>query len=299
MKRFFTTLIGGGLMCCAAFGAGYQAFDSMLPGNNPMPFAPKKFTDKTYAGYQTFDPSGEEFYYAVTDRGWTSSSLYKMSVSHRFAPVRLDLLHSKWEGEPFITRDGAKLYFTAIVPPGRQPWHADLYVAEKAGGGWGKPKILPPPVNSSASEWHLSVTDKGIFYFCSERDGGRLRGDIFRALPENGSYRIEKLPLAINSAANDCDPLIAPDESWLIFHSNRPGGFGEHDLYISFRNRAGQWSQAVNMGPAINTAGWEMAPSLTPDGKYLMFVRRKAFVTDEPSRIFWVSEKIIDNARPR
>lgn len=38
-----------------------------------------------------------------------------------------------------------------------------------------------------------------------------------------------------NTDYNNSDPLIAPDESYLIFHSGRPHGFGEHDLYISLK----------------------------------------------------------------
>src|SRR6186713_2131449 len=89
------------------------------------------------------------------------------------------------------------------------------------------------------------------------------------------------------------DPLIAPDESFLIFHSNRPGGFGikdkdvnviHCDLYISF-NEAGKWTKPINMGDQINTTGIEMAPALTPDGKYFLFTRRESINTSKPSAI--------------
>lgn len=290
----FVTTFGAAM---AASGDGYRLFDGSLPGNKPQIFAPSVFLgDKSYIGYQTFDATGHVFYYAVTDREWTSSAIYMRLAEKPFEAVKLDFLHSSWEGEPFIAEDG-KMYFTAILPPGDKPWHSDLYVVERQGEGWGPPHPLPPPINTASSEWHVSLTTKGVPYFCSEREGDRLKGDIFRAMPKNGSYAVEKLPGTINSAANDCDPLIAPDESWLVFHSNRPGGVGEHDLYIGFRDHAGNWSKAVNMGPQINSPGWEMAPSLTPDERYLMFTRRKAFITDEPSQILWVSAKIIEHYR--
>lgn len=278
----------------------YRIFDGSLPDNTPQVFAPKIFLrDKSFIGYQTFDATGREFYYAVTDRDWTSSALYMRKAEAPFKAVKLGLLHSRWEGEPFITADGRKMYFTAILPPGSKPWHSDLYVTERRGAGWGTPHPLPPPINTASSEWHVSLTKKGVLYFCSEREGGRLKGDIFRAVPQNGTYAVQKLPDTVNSAFNDCDPLIAPDESWLVFHSNRPGGEGEHDLYISFRDAAGHWSKAVNMGNKLNTPAWEMAPSLTPDGRYLMFARRKAFATNEPSQIWWVSTRIVEQFRPQ
>jgi Tol biopolymer transport system component len=46
-----------------------------------------------------------------------------------------------------------------------------------------------------------------------------------------------------------------------------------------------------NMGKNVNTEGWEMAPSLSPDGKYLFFTRRQSWNTDEPSKIYWVNIK--------
>lgn len=278
---------------------GYLWFDPAVPGLKPKVFAEEfLYRDGAYLGYQTFSENGEEFYYAVTDKEWQTSHIRHVSAQ---APDRIETLlfvDGKWEGEPCITPDGRRLFFTVIRPPGKEPWHSDLYVCEKTGTGWGVPQLLPSPVNSPKSEWHASVAANGVLYFASERDGDRLRADIFRAAPVNGTYpAVEKLPAGINTEFNDSDPLIAPDESYLIFHSNRPGGFGEHDLYISFRGERGNWSTPKNMGPDINSAGWEMAPSLTPDGKFLLFTRRKAFQTEEPSQILWVSARIVDTLR--
>jgi len=235
---------------------GYLEFDDDVPGLKPKVFAKDiLYRDGSYPGYQAFSETGKELYYTVTDKNWQSSRIRRVCVD---APNKIEtllLLNDKWEGEPCITPDGLRLFFTAIQP---------------------------------------SVTDEGILYFASERDGDRLRADLFRAQPTNGRYpTVEKLPAGINTEFNDCDPLIAPDERYLIFHSNRPGGYGEHDLYIAYRDGKGRWSNPRNMGPDINSPGWEMAPSLTPDGKYLLFTRRKAFQTDEPSQIFWVSTSII------
>ena len=143
------------------------------------------------------------------------------------------------------------------------------------------------------------MTDNNVIYFTSEREKGTsaLHGDIYRIeLVGDKFINRKKLPYPINTDFNDSDPLIAPDESFLIFHSDRPGGFGEHDLYISF-NVKGKWTDPVNMGDTINTKGWEMAPALTPDGKYLLYTHRKAMITSEPAKIYWVSAGIINKYR--
>ena len=95
---------------------------------------------------------------------------------------------------------------------------------------------------------------------------------------------------------DEMTPYLAPDGVTLYFSSNRPGGFGEHDLYISY-NKNGNWTRPKNLGNGINTAGWEMAPTLTPDGNYLLFTRRKAMITTEPAQIYWVSAKILNRYR--
>jgi Tol biopolymer transport system component len=194
----------------------------------------------------------------------------------------------------------------AVLPPQEgEEWFSNIYVAHKTGDDWSQPTPLKG-VNSGASEWHLSMTDDGVIYFASERELGTSawNGDIYMGVAEGDSFvNVTKLPYPINTEYHESDPLIAPDGSFLIFHSNRPGGFGGEsmgvvhcDLYISF-NEDGKWTDPVNMGAKINTTGIEMAPALTPDGKYLLFTRRAAIETMEPARIMWVSTRIIEQYR--
>ncbi|MFX8945995.1 hypothetical protein ABTN08_20450, partial [Acinetobacter baumannii] len=57
---------------------------------------------------------------------------------------------------------------------------------------------------------------------------------------------------AINTDFWESSPAISPDKQTLYFSSNRPGGYGGRDLYVSYRKPNGTWSPAVNMGPTIN-----------------------------------------------
>jgi Tol biopolymer transport system component len=105
------------------------------------------------------------------------------------------------------------------------------------------------------------------------------------------------------------DPYIAPDESFIIFASNRPngiseadmflrdGGSQELDLYISYNKGNNTWTTPKNLGKGINTKAWEFGPTLSPDKKYLFFTRRMNFKTVEPSKIYWVSAIIIDQLK--
>lgn len=281
----------------------YLKFDRQTPGLTPQPFAEKVISlNREHVGYCAFSADGSELYYAITNKDWFPSKLLRVSSRNLNMKDTLKFV-DEYEGEPFLSRDGKCLYFMAFQPPKDGGiWQADQYVAhrEQKGGRWINPSPLDTIVNSKASEWHVSFTEKNdVIYFTSERIKGTsaLHGDIYRAEMQNGQIvNRDRLPNPINTDFNDSDPLIAPDESYLIFHSNRPGGFGEHDLYITFKN-GDKWTDPVNMGASINTDGWEMGPSFTPDGKYLLFTYRKAMITTDPAKIMWVSTKIIDQFR--
>jgi Tol biopolymer transport system component len=92
----------------------------------------------------------------------------------------------------------------------------------------------------------------------------------------------------VNSSSDEHDPLIAPDERYLIFTSTRPGGAGEADLFISFK-QDNQWQAPQNMGVKINTAMYEYCPNLSPDGKYFLF--------SSEMDVKWISTEILKRYR--
>ena len=113
-----------------------------------------------------------------------------------------------WEGEPVFTYYDKRMYFTAIIPStDKSDWHADLFYIEKTNNGWSEPEDFV--LNSQTSEWHISFTQNNVAYFGSERDGSRLKADIFYSKPETGIYKEAiKLPSTINTEYNDCDPFV-------------------------------------------------------------------------------------------
>ncbi len=80
------------------------------------------------------------------------------------------------------------------------------------------------------------------------------------------------VPVSFNGDANDFDPAFAPDGRSVWFFSNRPGGAGGDDLYqVAFDPRTRTFGTPRNLGPIVNTPGNEWAPSVSPDGKSLLF----------------------------
>jgi Tol biopolymer transport system component len=76
----------------------------------------------------------------------------------------------------------------------------------------------------------------------------------------------------VNSAFIDFGPGISPDGRSLYFGSNRPGGFGGADLWVSQRaNVTDPWGPPANLGPVINTTAAELVPAFSPDGHWMFF----------------------------
>lgn len=101
----------------------------------------------------------------------------------------------------------------------------------------------------------------------------------------------------INTGKWTARPFIAPDESYLIWDSEREGGYGGSDLYISFREEGGAWGPAINMGDAVNSDKRDAYASVTPDGKYILF-NRGVDLENNNVDIYWVSADIIEALRP-
>jgi hypothetical protein len=96
----------------------------------------------------------------------------------------------------------------------------------------------------------------------------------------------------VNSTAGDFGPYVARDGSYLIFTSERPGGIGLSDLYVSFPNGKSGWTAPVNVNsfcPGINIAGYAIAgASVSSDGRYLFFTRYARAASGEQEDIYWV-----------
>ncbi len=170
-------------------------------------------------------------------------------------------------------------------------------MSERGDAGWSEPSKLGAPVSSDGDEWEVAIAGNGTLYFSSSREGGLGDMDMYRARRVDGGYpTAENLGPPINTSSGDDLPYIAPDESYLIFASDRPGGLGYRDLYISFQID-GAWTDAHNLGRPINSEYWDIYPSVSPDGRYLFFTRRESWQATEDSDIYWVSAGFIDRLR--
>jgi len=144
---------------------------------------------------------------------------------------------------------------------------------DKTENGWSEPRNLGKPVNGDAQEWFPTLASDGTLYFGSSRAGGRGATDIYRSQFINGNYQEpENLGSAINTEFDEYEPLIAPDQSFLIFMAaSRPDcNSRSGDLFVSYRKDR-SWTKATNLGNQINSPREEYSPVISPDGKYFFF----------------------------
>jgi Tol biopolymer transport system component len=188
------------------------------------------------------------------------------------------------EVDPVIAPDGNTLYYISQRPAEGTAANDDydIWAVDRTAEGWGPPRRLPAPVNSDGNEYYPGVTRDGTVYFSAQREGGIGGYDLYRARPTADGYaEPENLGAAINSEAHEIDLYVAPDERYIIFVSYREGGQGRGDLYVS-HNDGGTWTPAHNLGDAVNTPFREYTPSLTPDGKYLLWTSDRSLFTTAP-----------------
>lgn len=251
---------------------------TMAQSSKPQPqvFEPGVISVGSYDTSVEFTPDGNTLYFL---RGAPDFSFWTIYESHK--------VNGKWskpevapfsgqysDADPCITADNRHMYFVSNRPvnPGEKPKDdMDIWVMDRQkGGSWGEPRHLN--INSDKDEWFPRVTSNGTLYFGSERSGGQGGSDIWKTRPNgDGTFGApENLGPEINSAENEYEPSVAPDESYMYLMANKKEGLGRGDIYFS-RNVNGHWTKPVNLGAPINSPGYEFAPKFTPDAKYFIW----------------------------
>jgi len=176
---------------------------------------------------------------------------------------------------PMVNPSATMLYFTSkrksqFGGEGNE----NLYTVPIYESGFGKVTLLPEPLNSTKNEGSSSFTGDGqtiVFSRCGDTDGiGNC--DIYMAR-FNGTNWEEphNMGQVINSSKWDAQPSISADGTKLVFASNRSGGIGKEDIYISYKDTSGNWGIPQNLGNVINTSDYEKSPFLAADGRTLYF----------------------------
>lgn len=270
-----------------------QPFDYLgqtPPGNTQVVFAPGIVSlagsiEKSIA----ISPRGDEIFF-MRGRGWPHSKIMHMVKRGGKWSMPDTAFFSKdcWATEPAFSSDGQYLYFSTSKGKSDIRFY-DLWRVKKNKDGWSEPESIIDIIGDDIMEFHPSIINDGSVYFCYW-DYAKQMGDIYFCKNNAGILIApEKVGAPISTEYNDTDPFVETAGSYMIFKSNRPGGYGDNDLYISFKQTNGNWGNPINMSSLINTPNNDNPVDISPDGKYLFLYLN--------GDIYWVSTKIIGDLK--
>lgn len=244
------------------------------PGLIAEVFAPGIVSTEHFEAFGIFTPDLKEFYFVRAGGRYQQSTFVVIqNKNNRW----VESVVSPFLGEPAISPDGGTMYL------------GNRYM-ERTNSGWSEVKTLGTPF-ADIPIMRLTASATGTYVFDEREEVGTIRTS---RLIDGKRETPKALGKEINTGKWISHPFIAPDESYLIWDSEREGGYGDSDLYISFRQEDGSWGPAINMGEDINTEREDIYGSVTPDGKYLFF---HTYLDKGKADIFWVNAQVIENLK--
>lgn len=306
MRNFCSFLIVSLLLVLAvAIPAGSQNqlfFGQTPPGQEPVKFAAEALaSDYHLHGALNFSPDSKAVYWSVmTGEGMKNAICFSAFDGSQIAkPAVAPFAVGKSFAGASMSADGKRMFFNGnlSVPGDTSKKAVAVFYVERTNSGWNKPVPVESTIDTLITKGQVSIARSGNLYFT-----GRVRTEqtpaIFVCKYSNGKYsRPEKLAGAIATLPLAVDPWVDPEERFMLLSCPpKEGPPMLTDIGISTRQADGTWSLPVRIGGAVNTPAFERFPSLSPDGKYLFFIRSvgQQFVGDE-AYFYWVEAGIIDS----
>ncbi|MDF9796778.1 OOP family OmpA-OmpF porin [Catalinimonas alkaloidigena] len=175
---------------------------------------------------------------------------------------------------PVLTVDQKSMIFTGRRGS-RPQYDEDIYISKKQDDGqWSKPELLSDNINTRANEGTCTISADGrtlIYTACQDRSGfGSC--DLYISYKIGDEWTMPKnLGNQVNASSWESQPSLSADGNTLYFVSDRKGGIGRRDIYVTYRNEEGDWCKAVNLGKEINTPRDEVSPFIHVNGQTLYF----------------------------
>ena len=185
-----------------------------------------------------------------------------------------------------LSPDANSIYFKYSYDPSKR---YSLRRCTRTSQGWSLPQELGPPFSSAPGGFSVAG-DNSICFVFTERGSFWIAPFVGNTWDRAINIPVEKGNL------KGCHPGIAPDESFMVFYSIRPGALDgtETDLYLTLRQPDGTWTIPRNMGPRINSEYYEWGARISPDKKYMFFTRSNGWGLNSSSDtgdIYWLELK--------
>lgn len=268
--------------------------DKNLPGQSPVVFAAGIISlPNSREGALSFSPDGKELFFTQSSADGKKWSIMTMEFRNEMwtTPKVWQQSDRGNNSEAYIAPNGKDMYFNSNRGAPSEKGSGRIWKSTRTEKGWTQPVEVLDRVTTDKGIWFPTISDNNNLYFGAYLDslGNLGKSDIYVKNLSSKHTPIKNFS-SINSPYEEWDPYIAPNESYLLFESDRPGGFGGVDIYVSF-NVSGEWLEPVNLGPSINTSAYEVAAKVSPDGKFIFFDRPSPTEQD----IYWVSSSVLDS----
>ncbi|HEY3874624.1 MAG TPA: OmpA family protein [Candidatus Kapabacteria bacterium] len=179
-----------------------------------------------------------------------------------------------------VTPDGNTLLLGGRYEPrgAESTGEFGLWLSHRTADGWSYParvRVNDYYTNAAYVEFCLSNDGRTII-LCLDRKDSYGNKDLYVSfLQSDGSWSIPKnLGPDVNSAADEATPFLAADGKTLYFASDGFPGYGSMDMFITRRldSTWQHWSEPENLGPQLNSSGWDAYYTVPASGEYAYFV---------------------------
>ncbi len=227
-------------------------------------------------------PNEDEAYFTIQSPNQDLSKIVCVKNKKWNNPILLPFCDGYSYLEPFLSKDGKRLYFASDRPKTEsetQKSDFDIWYVERKNNNaeWSKPLNMGSQVNSDKNEFYPTLSDNNNLYFTMESNLGLGKDDIYYCKWSGTSFsKPILLNKNINSEGYEFNALISNDENMLIYTKyNAKDGFGSGDLYVSKKDEKGEWGIAENLGNKINTKYMEYCPFYHNQTNTLYFTSKR------------------------
>jgi len=209
---------------------------------------------------------------------YNAKELVKYPLNVTFTNLGKDVNSISADYCPYVPADESFLIYNSRRKETGTPFKngnftSVVFISVVKDGKFTKGKPIGTPISSGIGDDEIvGLSSKGdvlLMMYSNNIDFATL--NISYSEKAQRFEKTQRLPDAINTGGHEFAGSISPDGNTIYFVSNRPGGYGGGDLYVTKKLPNGNWGPAQNLGPEINTADEEDYPNISPDGKTLFF----------------------------
>lgn len=200
---------------------------------------------------------------------------FSCAQSYEFSePVPVVISSEAEESIPLLSPDGKHLFFSRSLYPGNKGGQldgSDVWIAKRSGNQWRTTGNSEFPWNDASTNVVVGVNPQGSVYLFNGVNSKKTPGIYYSKYAHGAWLKPQLIPMEGIVQNSYIGIYVAPSEDVMILSMRGEDSLGEEDLYVSMRDKSGHWSEPKNLGPTVNTKGYEISPFLSEDKTKLFF----------------------------